>query len=194
MSDRDWFESLFIKAADHFGKIHSKQFSDWETGLIKRAVEGGLLKLDKDKISVSTKKDSPYSMFTINREYFIQFAAFASLVYEYDYPPENCLIEYNDMDIMVEKNGKPFICVETKVRDSEIDSLLKGINKCSNSVAPVPVNTRNDALQKANYLIKHKPDFFWILSANKRLAFSVNYLGAGFSLSPVDDIPKYKKG
>lgn len=190
MSDSDWFESRFTEAAAHFGKIHSKQFSDWETGLIKRAVEGGILEWDNHLFGVLTKK---YSMFTINRECFIQFAAFASLVYEYDYPPENCLIEYHDMDIMVKKDGKEFIGVETKVRDSEIDSLLKGINDYSGSVVPVPIKMKNDALQKANYLFKHKPDFFWLVSANKKRAFSVVHRDTGFSLSPIDDIPRYKK-
>lgn len=190
MSDRDWFESLFVDAAHHFGKFHSQQFTDWETRMIRRSIESKLLDWDNHLFRVSTTS-KPYSMFTINREYFIQFAAFASLVYEYGYPPENCLIEYHSMDVMVKKAGLPFICVETKVKDIAIDNLLKGINKYRDSVVPVPINTKNDALQKANYLFKDKPAFFWLLNANRRLAFSVRHHDSGFSLIQMSDIPKY---
>jgi hypothetical protein len=190
MSNRDWFESLFVDAASHFGKFHTQQFSDWEMELLKRAFEGKLLEWQNHLFRVSTS-NKPYSMFTLNREYFIQFAAFASLVYDYGYPPEDCKIEYEMMDILVKKNGEPFICVETKVRDSAMDSLLKGINKYSSSVDSVPINTRNDALSKANYIFKSKSAFFWLLNASKRWAFSVEHHDGGFSLLPINDIPKY---
>jgi hypothetical protein len=192
MSDRDWFESLFIDAARHFGKFHSQQFSDWETRLLRRAIEDKLLDWDNHVLRVSSTS-KPYSIFTINREYFIQFAAFASLIYEYNYPQENCLIEYHSMDVVVKRDGVPFICVETKVKDKEIDNLLKGIIKYSNSVSPVPINTKNDAMQKANYLFKDKPNYFWLLNANRRLAFSVIHHDTGFSLLSIDDIPRYKE-
>lgn len=192
MTDKDWFESLFIKAAGHFGKLQADKISDWEIGVLKRAIDGNLLSWDDHLIRVSSKK-LPYSIFTMNREYLIQFAAYALLIYEYGYPAENCLIEESSMDIMVKKNNKAFICVETKVKLSEMKSLLKGINECSSVVVPVPIKTKNDSLAKANYIFSSKASYFWLLNDNKeqRWAFSVEHHDRGFILSRVNDIPKY---
>lgn len=192
MSDKEWFENLFIKAAEHFGKLQADKISEseWEVRMLKHAMENDLLSWNDHLIRVSKTKKS-YNLFTMNREYLIQFATYASLVYEYNYLAEDCNIEYEMMDILVKKNGKPFIYVETKVKNSEMDSLLKGILHNSGNVIPVPPKTKDDAMVKTYSIFKSKPAFFWLLNANQKWAYSIEHHDKGFILSRISDIPRY---
>ncbi len=190
MSSRDWFELRFADAGRSFARHHAQDFGDWEVRLVGLAIDNGLLDWDNHLLRVPKQKTS-YNMFTLNREYFIQLAAFSALVKDYNYPPENCLVEYHSMDILVVKKESPYICVEAKVKDSDIEKLLRGISGYSNEVPPARPNVRDDALRKANYLRDDKPSFFWLVTANQRRAFSVVHHDGGFALSAIGDIPKY---
>lgn len=191
MNDKDWFEPLFVEAAHQFAIANLDKFSKWELALLRKAIEGGILNWQQYKIGVAGTGKYPYSLLTINREYFIQFAAFAALIYEYNYPPQDCHIEHESMDIVVMKSKRPFICVETKVKD--IEKLRKEIEKYSEEVSAVPTNTRNDGLQKANYIFKSKADYVWLLDVKDKLAFSVLHRDKGFTLNKIIDIPKYNE-
>lgn len=54
------------------------------------------------------------------------------------------------------------------------------------------MNTKNDPPQKANYLSYYKPDFFWLLKAKRQLTFFVKHNKNGFTILPINDIPKYE--
>jgi len=192
MTHKDWFVSKLVYAADSFRSLHCDSFTEWEMDYLRQAVEDGHLSWN-DHLFKATGKKSPYNIFTLNREYFIQLAAYAHLIYEYKYPPQDCQIEYHSMDVVVFKNKQPFICVEAKKKDSEAVSLIAGIRKYSKEVISAPVNVRNDALRKANYLFKDKPSYFWLVTAEKQRPFSVTHHDHGFDLVEIENIPKYNQ-
>ena len=189
---------MLMASAASFGKIHAltrkkgpdvkAPITDWETDLFHRAAEKSLLKLQERSFQIKDKQ--PYSMFTFNREYFIQAAAYASLILDYGYPEKDCDVEYHYMDVVVFKSGKPFVCVEAKVDGRQTELLLEKILSYAKGVPMDKPDRGNDPLRKAKYIVQDKPSYFWLVCSAFRKAFLVNHDVNTFTLSPVPDIPK----
>ncbi|MGZ4857300.1 MAG: hypothetical protein ACXVZU_02925 [Methanobacteriaceae archaeon] len=194
MATENWFQLRFAGAAQSFAELKLPDFSDWEIEQLKHAVDNEVLQWDGHSITLTKEsyKNRPYKLFTLNREYFIQWAVYSLLIHEYKYPQEDCFFEYDNMDIVIKKDGAEYICIETKVKDYDANELLKGILKKieTNDFSSI-MYMRDDPARKTECLYRLKPSYFWLISSKNRRAFKVIHNDNGFLLSEIDDIPKY---
>jgi hypothetical protein len=85
------------------------------------------------------------------------------------------------MDIGVYRDGQLVVCCEVKEKSSQARRLITGIRAYENELnASVP---GKDPLQKAKYIAKHRPSFFYVVAIGTRNEFSVSYpQGKAFEL------------
>lgn len=152
--------------------------------------------IEGNKFILSNNPKSQYDAFTLNREYFTQFAAFMELIEKYGYKIGDCQFEYHMMDICVFQNGKPLIYIETKISDYETKKLINEIkekySKNLREFQNLP-DRGNDALRKAKYIFSDKPGFLKVITPKNSFSYSIKYTEDGFSLHQIDDIPKANK-
>jgi len=199
METRVWFAKILTEGAknlvekavsDNSGR---RSFTDKELELIKQGVEKGIIAIEGNKFILSPSPKRHYDAFTLNREYFTQFATFVELIEKYGYKIENCQFEYHMMDICVFQNGKPFIYIETKVSDYETKKLIDEIKEIYSKDLLKYQNLPdrgNDPLRKAKYIFSGKPKFLKIVNPKNSFSYSIKYTKDGFNLDQVDDIPK----
>lgn len=195
---KEWFKKMLNEAASAMinkvidDKTSSRHINEEEMQLIRKGFEMGILKIDGNLFTVNSDIKRKYDAFTLNREYFTQFATLITLISKYKYPIKDCCFEYHLMDICVFKDRKPFIYVEVKVSWHQAEKLYKEIKeKYSKNVKKfeeVP-DRGNDSLRKTKYIFKDRPKYFWIVTPNKKIAFVVEYTEIGFNLREVSDIP-----
>lgn len=196
---RAWFTKVLTEGAknlvektisDNSGR---RSFTDKELELIKQGIEKGIIMVEGNKFILSNSPERHYDAFTLNREYFTQFAVFVELIEEYGYKIKNCQFEYHMMDICVFQNEKPFIYIETKVSDHETKRLINEIkekySKNLREFQNLP-DRGNDSLRKAKYIFSDKPRFLKIVTPKNSFSYSVGYTKDGFNLNQIDDIPK----
>jgi hypothetical protein len=201
-NSRDRFSDILKNAALSFADMHCKAheatreikvpLSDWETILFCRGIDNGLIDVSGHNFQVCSRT-VPYNFFGFNREYIVQIAAYVLLITDYEYPKNSCDVEYHLMDVVVFRDKQAYIYCEAKNTKKDADSLLKEMTKYSENVPMDAEDRGNDPLRKAKYLIKDKPKYFWLISAESRQAFSVEHGKYSFKLIPADDIPKYNQ-
>ncbi|GAI32454.1 unnamed protein product [marine sediment metagenome] len=199
MEKRIWFTNLLKEGAKNLvekivtDKSGRRSFTDKEIDLIKKGIEKKIIVVEGNKFILSHNPERLYDAFTLNREYFTQFAAFIELVEQYSYKIEECKFEYHMMDICVFKNATPYIYIETKISDSEAQKLITEIkekySKNLQAFKNLP-DRGNDSLRKSKYIFFDKPKFLKIITPNNYFAYSIEYTKQGFNLSTIDDIPK----
>lgn len=198
LKNKEWFKEMLNKAAlamvDKIieDKSSNRHINEEEIQLIGKGFEMGILKIDGNLFTVQSDTKKKYDAFTLNREYFTQFATLIVLISKYGYPVEDCYFEYNLMDICVFKDKKPFIYVETKVNNYQAEKLYKEIKeKYSKNVKKFEeiIDRGNDPLRKTKYIFKDRPKYFWIVTPNKKIASTIEYTKTGFNLREVSDIP-----
>lgn len=196
--DKLWFKKILSDAALAMvndiinNPYHRRHIEDKEMQLIKRGMEMGIIKTKGNLFILETDSSRRYDAFTLNREYFTQFAALISLITKYKYPLKDCQFEYHLMDICVFKNKKPFIYVEVKINDYLTEKLYKEITeKYSKNLDSFKdmIDRGNDALRKAKYIFEDKPKYFYLVTPKQKLAFSIRYTKTGFNLDKITDIP-----
>lgn len=199
METRSWFANILTDGAKNLiEKIVAndsgrRNFPDKELELIKQGVEKGIIIIEGNKFILSPSPERRYDAFSLNREYFIQFATFIELIEKYGYAIKNCRFEYHMMDICVFLNEKPYIYIETKVSDYETKELINKIKEMYSKDLPKYQNLPdrgNDPLRKAKYIFSDKPGFLKIINPKNSYAFSIEYSKEGFKLKEIDDIPK----
>lgn len=195
-----WFQKILNKAAlAMIDKIlndrgHRRHIEDKEIQLIKKGIKAGIIKVKDNLFTIGKESSKRYDAFTLNREYFTQFATLVSLITEYGYLLKDCHFEYHLMDICVFKNKKPFIYVETKINDYQAEKLYREIrekySKNLDLFEKVP-DRGNDALRKAKYIFQDKPKYFWLVTPKQKIAFIIEYTKKGFNLHKASDIPLF---
>lgn len=200
MSDqvKKWFEEILNTAASALVKKvvnepnHSRFITQQEIELIKKGVDRGLIDIEGNLFSLPSQQKRRYDAFTLNREYFIQFSTFVKLISEQGYKVSDCFFEYHLMDICVFKDGKPYIYIETKVSDP---SSKKLIDELTNTYAPDVTKFKDqpdrgiDALRKAKYIFRDRPQYFSIINPVQEYSFEIHYTPIGFSLQKISKLP-----
>jgi len=196
-----WFKKILSDAAlamvDEIisDPNHRRHIEDKEIDLIKEGMNRGIIKTQGNLFILKTDTSRRYDAFTLNREYFTQFAALISLISDYKYPLKDCQFEYHLMDVCVFKNKKPFIYVEAKINNYLVEKLYKDITEkyCKDVDLFKDVPDRgNDALRKAKYIFKDRPKYFWLVAPKKKLSFKISYTKKGFNLNKIPDVPSFK--
>jgi len=196
-----WFKKMLSDAALAMvneiidNPKHRRHIEDKEMELIRKGIEIGLIKTKGNLFILKTDFSKKYDIFTLNREYFTQFATLVSLITEYKYPLKDCQFEYNLMDICVFKDKKPFIYIEAKITDYSANKLYKEINEKYSKDIDLFKNEPdrgNDALRKAKYIFKDKPKYFYLVTPKHKLAFDIKYTKKGFILNKIADIPFFE--
>jgi len=196
MSDqpKTWFENTLQQAASALVKkvindqSHSRFITQSEIDLIRKGVDQGLIQIDGNLFSLPSQQKRRYDAFTLNREYFVQFATFVKLITELGYNVSDCAFEYHLMDICVFKEGKPYIYVETKVSDV---SSKKLIDELMNTYSPDVTKYKDqpdrgiDALRKAKYIFRDKPEYFSVINPVAEYYFKLSYTEIGFVMEKV---------
>lgn len=198
-NSKEWFKRIMQNAASSLvdrivdNKNNTRNITDKEIDLIRTGVEEGIIAVSGNVFTLRNQSKSPYDAFTLNREYFVQFATLVELITDYGYLEKDCQFEYHLMDICVFQNSKPFIYIETKVNDHACQKLITEIkDKYSKNVTEFEgQNDRGiDALRKAKYVFRDKPHFLCLINPFKKYAFSVKFDEVGFRLVSEKDIPK----
>ncbi|MDD5342582.1 MAG: hypothetical protein PHI73_04600 [Patescibacteria group bacterium] len=195
---KKWFERTLSKAAEGLVKKvanepkHSRFITQKEINLIHKGVVQGLIEIDGNLFSLPSQKKKWYDAFTLNREYFVQFATFVKLITEHGYAVSDCAFEYHLMDICVFDHGKPFIYVETKVSDSSSKKLIEELtNTYGSDVTKFKDQPDRgiDALRKAKCIFRDRPKYFSVINPAREYSFEVSYTSTGFSLKKIAKIP-----
>lgn len=197
--EHHWLESVLDRAARLLVKSivndpkHTRYITEREADLIHRGVDRGIIRIEGNIFHLPTTNKGRHDAFTLNREYFIQFATLVSLITEHNYPASDCAFEYHLMDICVFKNGKPFIYIETKVSDRASKKLIDEITHTYASQLTSFFNQPDrgmDALRKAKYIFRDRPQYFGVVNPTMEYFYKVNYSDTGFSLEKIPDLPK----
>lgn len=201
--EHHWLGSVLDRAARLLVKSiindpkHTRYITEREAGLIHRGVERGIIQIEGNIFHLPTTNKGRYDAFTLNREYFLQFATLVSLITEHNYPATACAFEYHLMDICVFQNGKPFIYIETKVGDRASQKLIDEIihTYAGNLTSLMNQSDRGiDALRKAKYIFRDRPQYFGVINPTMEYFFRINYSETGFSLDKIPDLPKNEPG
>ena len=199
MDTRNWFKKILTEGAKSLvekamsDNSDRRSFTDKELELIKQGIEKGIIVVEGNKFILSNDPKHRYDAFTLNREYFTQFAALIDLIKEYGYKVQDCHFEYHMMDICVFQKEKPFIYIETKVSDYEtkklVDEIKEKYSKNLQEFQNLP-DRGIDSLRKAKYIFSDKPNFLKVVNPKNSLSYSIEYNQNGFSLNQIEDVPK----
>ena len=130
------------------------------------------------------KTKGPYSWFERDNqrrqprpcwEYFIHLAEYIRLYEAFHGKDYRLSFEDELMDIGIYKNKKLWVCCEIKEKSSQAQNLIRGIKKFENSNDFPDSDRGNDPLRKAKYIIKLKPEYFYIVSIGRRFEFRIKY-------------------
>ena len=196
---QQWLEPVLDQAARVLVKNilndpkHPRYITEREAELIHRGVEQGIIQIEGNIFRLPTTNKGRYDAFTLNREYFVQFATLVDLITEHGYPASDCQFEYHLMDICVFKDGQPYIYIETKVGDQSSKKLIEEMTNiyASQLVSFLDKPDRGiDALRKAKYIFRDHPKYFGVINPSMRYFYEVHYTETGFSLETIPDLPK----
>lgn len=198
---REWFEAVLGRAAQTLvrnivqDRGHPRYITEAEIAMIRQGVDRGIIRVDGNLFSL-LRGQGRYDAFTLNREYFIQFATLVSLIIDYGYPASDCAFEYHLMDICVFKSGKPYIYIETKVGDQSSKKLLGEISGTYATEIRSFMDRPDrgvDALRKAKYIFRDRPKYFGVINPAKKYCFEIQYTDTGFSLEKIPELPKNER-
>jgi hypothetical protein len=109
------------------------------------------------------------------REYLVQLAEYIRLYEAIKGKPFEIRFEDDLMDIAIYDSQRLMVCYEIKETSSKALELVQEVKRYGEQkVLPKKIRG-DDALQKAYYLAKHKPDYFSVVSIGRRFEFKVEY-------------------
>lgn len=192
MDSKAWIRSLFLAAAEDFanrcidGDKRLNPLTEWEAQRIQEGIEKKIFDI-KGSIFSTNGGTKEYKFFGLNREYFTHFAMLVEAL-SWDLPQGRIEFEYECLDLMVFNNDQPYIGIEVKKSSKDAEILLSDIQKH----LPTPdMNMRDrgmDGLRKLKYLMKIRPEQFWIVSPEARWKFEVRFDGSNIELIPIKDV------
>lgn len=195
------FES---KIEEHLRKA---SIQEWEADRWLRGIKRSLIKENAYFYRVGPGKSGAFSLFIRNtaglnvgfrRESITQMATFVSLITDYGYPRSQVRFESRWMDVVVYgDDGEPLVYAENKASEKVLRKLCARLE--SDFATHVPYVSReeeatqkiDDAIMKANHIVRNRPTYFWSVSPTYRQAYTVNYFDNAFTLSPIENIPSY---
>ena len=125
-----------------------------------------------------------------NWEYFVQVATW---LHVRRCVPSPVVVGFEDdlMDVSVRSDGAVVWCVEVKERAAQLQPLLRRLIEHGRHVDLDSPDRSNDALRKAKYLVRHRPQWFSLVAGDGSSDHRVEPVGEhGFVLQPVtrDDV------
>ena len=126
----------------------------------------------------------PYSWFEHNNqrkqpqpcwEYFIQLAEYIRLYEAFQGKDVKLSFEDELMDIGIYRKKRLWVCCEIKERSSQAQNLIRGVRAFQNSSEFPGSDRGKDPLRKAKYIIKLKPEYFYVVSIGRRFEFRIEY-------------------
>jgi hypothetical protein len=79
------------------------------------------------------------------------------------------------MDITVRRDGELLWCLEVKERADQLERLLKGVAANGSHVELGAPDRGRDALRKAKYLVKNRPEYFTGIAIGLQRHFQMSY-------------------
>lgn len=186
------FENLFNRFAYSYvaqiesGKAPDIPFSEEEKELFCEGVKEGLIEELGHRFNFKDSSKGPYNIFSINREYITHAAAYIKLVRDLGFKPEQCKIEYKNMDIAIFVGDRLHAYLEAKASDSKANKLIEEIKSISHDLSGGRVSGKSDAFTKAEIIHSHRPDYFVIYTPTRTQAFKVKGTERGFELLEAD--------
>jgi len=119
-----------------------------------------------------------------NWEYFVQVAEFVRL-YQIA-SAKGLVVKFEDdwIDIAIYQDGRLFVSFEVKERARKIHELIRGIKAYQQEIDFSAPDRGNDALRKAKYIAKRKPEYFCGVAIGARCEYRVSYpKGQAFQLA-----------
>ena len=180
--------------------------TEWETLFWTRGIKRGLIHLNSHWFRLGSGRQASVSLFVRNetglivglrREAITQAAVYTALVTHYGYHRRHVRFELDYLDVALQDSaGKVTLYAETKASDRVLERLVADLSIGFKEGLPfleLPEGKKPpDAFQKAAHILRNRPQHFWAVSPNHRLAFDVHYAGVGFRLVPVSDIPFHR--
>ena len=124
-----------------------------------------------------------------NWEYYIQVAEYIRLWQAFESSDHTLTFEDSLMDIGIYKNNKLLVCCEIKEKSSQAEKLIKGIKSYEKGIDLTAPDRGNDPLRKAKYIVRNRPQYFYLVAVGRRFEFSVSFPeGKAFKLTE-DIIP-----
>ncbi len=118
-----------------------------------------------------------------NWEYFVQAAEFVRLSRLAAAHGMTVTFEDQLMDLALYRDGRLVVCCEVKEKASQIQELLKDIKQYEQRRDLSQPDRGNDALRKAKYIVKRRPEYFALVAIGARLEYQVDYPpGKAFAL------------
>ena len=216
MSLPSWLDQLILKSAAELERgdktifqfaeavrktLDDKPIQAWELDRWSRGLKRGLIRLHKNFFRVGSGQRSSLSFFIRNeqdrlvglrRESITQAATFVSLITDYGYPRESTRFETGWMDVAVFRpDGQALIYAENKANARTLEKLCDRLRTEFGQGVPFQEGDerpKDDALNKAQHIWRHRPAYFWAVSPTTRHAYRVQY-HRGFELSAVDHVP-----
>lgn len=144
--------------------------------IVEHGKEFSLKGLPEDKgpynwLSRYTAKRQP----SPNWEYCVQVAEYVRL---FELAQRNgLLLTFEDdlMDLALYRGEELIVCCEVKEKNSQLMNLLRGIKSFQDEVDFSLHDRHNDPLRKAKYIVKRRPDYFYLISIGTKLEFSVTF-------------------
>jgi hypothetical protein len=143
-------------------------------------------------------KKGPYAFFSRNRgpgvpspnwEYFIQLAEYLRILRTVR-PSLRVGFEDGLMDVSVRDDQRLIWYIEAKERANQAIRLVDRLATYTRDVDTTSHDRGNDPLQKAKYLITHRPDFLTVVAIDWRRDYAVEYPDErSFALTELADAP-----
>jgi hypothetical protein len=180
--------------------------TEWETLFWTRGIKRGLIHLNSHWFRLGSGRQASFSLFVRNetglivglrREAITQAAVYTALVTHYGYQRRHVRFELDYLDVALQDaEGRVTLYAETKASDRVLERLVADLSTDFKEGLPfleLPEGKKPpDAFQKAAHILRNRPQHFWAVSPHHRLSFDVHYLGIGFRLTPVSDIPFHR--
>jgi hypothetical protein len=187
---REWVRSACVAwrysepGPDYYERIAQRLPAGLQT-LLAAGIEEGLILPQGPKFTLrGLAGKGPYAWFSKrstrrtpspNWEYFVQAAEFVRLSRLAAAHGMTVTFEDQLMDLALYRDGRLVVCCEVKEKASQIQAVLKGIKQYEQTINLNLPDRGNDALRKAKYIVRRRPEYFALVAIGARLEYQVAY-------------------
>ncbi len=177
---------------------------EWEADRWMRGLKLRLIRMEQYFFRAGSEKSSATSLFVRNeaglnvglrREAITQLATFVSLVTDFGYDRHLTRFESRCMDVAVyDRSRRTWLYAENKASARVVEKLCARLERDFDEGLPEIVLTEDvrsvdDAVMKAQHILRHRPKYFCGIAPTVRYVYSVRYSGGGFRLERIEQIP-----